>query len=102
TVTQLSFHPPSDDIRFFHARVALSASDRAYDVLSIDVNGNEEAFRAWAGGKSTEWQPNGRVDRYRKGEHPAATVAEFVVRCPWISGTLQRIVFHCQEHGEGG
>ncbi len=91
-VVGVTFHPASDAVRFFHARVVVAPGAVAYDVRHAEVNGREEMYIAQVDGKLTQWEPNGRVNRPGNGDIPANKEAVFLVRCPWTNG--QAVTIH--------
>lgn len=86
SVDSVTFHRPTDEIRFYHATIELGAVDDGYTIRSAAVNGNAEVFVAYVDGQLTQWEPNGRVDRPSNGKIPAGKKAIFSVRCPWFAG----------------
>lgn len=92
TVRAVSFHPPTDETRFYHARVELAPVDFAHKIDAAMVGGNAEVFIAYVDGQLTQWEPDGRVDRPANGTVPAGHEAVFNIRCPWVAGETVTIV----------
>lgn len=90
-IEQITFHWPGDSVRFYHAKVSLSASDATYTLSSVRFDGEEEVFVPFIDGAM--WQreflrhEGGSVNE----KIPAGKRVELCVRGPWENGETHQI-----------
>ncbi len=100
SISAITFHRPTDETRFYYARVELSPADFEYKINSVTVGDNEEVFVAYVDGELTQREPDGRVDRPANGKIPKGEKPAFNVRCPWVSGQPYTLTFHGVRQGD--
>jgi len=97
-VTDVTFHPPNDTVRFYHTSVSLSESEFPYEIEKILADGKAEAYFPFVAGEP--WQreytkEGGSVDP----NMPRGKEAVLHIRCPWENGKNHsfQIVYGVQE-----
>lgn len=100
-IDSVSFHPPTDSFRFYHARVALGASATAFVVSETSVAGQADLFVATVDGALHQLRDGGGVSRASNGRVPADKASVFYVRFPWRDGATYAVRLAGQG-GDGG
>lgn len=95
----VTFHPPSNTVRFYHATVSLSKSRTGYEILETRSRGKPEVYFPFVEG--VPWQrdytrDNGSVDPNIPSEKEAA----LHIRCPWKNGREETLEVVCRAEGE--
>jgi len=85
-IEQVGLFPPSDAVRFYHARVELSASDADYVVTEASLGGMSDVFITLVDGALHQYREDRGVNRGLNGTVPAGGKATFYIRCPWENG----------------
>jgi len=88
-ITRVSFHPPTDRVRFYHARVALAPAQEPYKIVRASVGGREETFVPYVDGRP--WRPSRErgtqwVIRSVDPHIPAGKEVMLHVSCGWRAG----------------
>lgn len=98
-VINVTFHPPNETVRFYHASVSLSESDSPYEIEKILADGKAEAYFPFVAGEpwQREYTPEGgSVDP----NMPEGKEAVLHVRCPWETGKNHSFQVVYSEQGE--
>ena len=98
-IVNVSFERPTDQFRFYHARVELGATDTGYRIGQMAADDRTDMFVALVNGQLRQLQKDGGVSRSGNGQVPAGSPSVFHLRCPWESGEAYAVTLKGQEEG---
>lgn len=99
-VVAVSMRPPNDEVRFYHARVELTASQKPYRITHAAVDGSDAFLVPYVRGRA--WQDELTPGTATvKTQMPAGEPVVVHLRHPWESGGAYRVALGYALAGPG-